>query len=579
MFLATTALSEFWDKDEELLYLGQWCRLHERRAEWAGLRGRTLPSPWERPGAIDRGGRDISELHEALLEFLTGFLNDAHGVRHGTRYWRIVAGPWLLGFTAALVDHCLHLDRAFVAEPRLQTWLLDPRDRRTPLDTADFAHKLSVDTFQLQLYSELLESRGFSGRLHRGPAAETPPPAPPRPKDALRAALARAARAALGPEKIFSDFYLRPGQTLALMRSASLAPLGESVLSPRVPVDAGRRARLAEFRAPVPFAAEAAALLPRHLPVLFLEGHAEFRRAVLSRRPRLPKLLLTSVGWYSNETFKLLAAEATEAGAELVVSQHGGAYGMQDQIFSERHERRISDRYFAWGWSDEKYPGAKVVPLPNPKILSKPARRERRTGNWLLISTSLYRYPYSCYFANAPVAHRFEEQIEDRERFVRALGEKDLASLRVRLHSADLGWGHRARLAGEFPGLAFDEDRAPWTSRADRFDLVVIDHPQTSILEALALDKPTLLFWNPALWRMRPEAAEVLDGLRRAGILLDSPEEAARRIPAILSDPLAWWIRPEARAARATFCERYARTSPGWLAEWTLSLNERPVNP
>ncbi len=570
MFLATTALPEFWDKSQELLFLGQWCRLHESRKNWEGLRGRMLPSPWDEPGAIDRGAENIAALHEALLEFLTVFLNEAHGVRHDTHYWRILLGPWLLGYTAAIIDHGLHLDRAFAAAPGLTTWTLDPADRTTPLDTADFASRLTSDLFQLQLYSELLEARSATGEPRRGPAPPAPSAAPSGAKASVRAALARAARALIGSEAVFSDFYASPRQTLSLMRAASLAPLGELVPSPRVPVEAARRAALAAFKSAVPFASEAAALLPRHLPVLFLEGHAGFRRAVLSRWPRLPRRLLTSVGWYSNETFKLLAAEATEQGAELIVSQHGGAYGMMDPLFSERHERRVADRYFTWGWTDGHYPGAKLVPLPNPKMLYAPVRPRRRTGRWLLLSSSACRYPYSWYFANAPAIHRFEDALEERARFLRGLAEDGRKNLRVRLHHADLGWGHRARLAAEFPGLAFDEERR--TDRDDRFDLIVIDHPQTSILECLARDTPSLLFWNPALWRMRPEAAPVLDGLRRAGLLIDSPEDAAREVPRIMADPVSWWTRPEARAARAAFCERYARSSPDWIAAWVQSL-------
>lgn len=577
MFLATTALSEFWDKDQELLFLGQWCRRHERREDWEGLRSGMLANPWEEPGAVDRGVADISALHEALLGFLSAFLDEAHGIRHEPRYWRILLGPWLLGFTAAIVDHCLHLDRAYAAHPGLETWILDPKDRATPLDTADFAARLNTDLFQLQLYCEILDFRGVGGRALRHPAPAAAP-ASGGAKAAVRAALARAARAALGSERIFSDLYANSGQTFALMRAASLAPLGDLVTSPEARVDAARRARLADFRAAVPYAGEAAALLPRHLPILFLEGHAGFRSAVLARWPRLPRLLLTSVGWYSNETFKLLAAEATERGAELVISQHGGGYGMVDLILSEAHERRCADRYFTWGWTDRRYSGAKITPLPAP-LLSRPRRRGSRGANWLMISTTLYRYPYTYYLANAPAAHRYADQIEDRARFLRTLPEAARASLRVRLHPLDLGWGHRARLVEEFPGLAFDEGSTPWTGRVDRFSLVVIDHPQTPILECLALDTPALFFWDPELWRMRPEAAEVLDGLRRARILLDSPLDAAREIPAILADPVSWWMRREARDARAAFCERHARSSPDWLSDWTRALNESSVSP
>lgn len=37
MFLATTALSEFWDKDQEILFLGSWCLRYDRRSEWGNL--------------------------------------------------------------------------------------------------------------------------------------------------------------------------------------------------------------------------------------------------------------------------------------------------------------------------------------------------------------------------------------------------------------------------------------------------------------------------------------------------------------------------------------------------------------
>lgn len=578
MFLATTALSEFWDKDRELLFLGQWCRLHEKRAVWTNLRGRVMPSPWDGPGALDRGAEQVSALHEALLFFLADFLNKEHALDHGEPYWRIILGPWLLGYTSAIVDHGMHLDHAFELAPSLETWLLDRRDRRTPIDTTDFASKVSTDIFHLQLYSEILEARGASGRTRSLTPLDVPVPTPSRAKGAGRAALTRAIRTALGPEKIFSDFYASPRQTLSLILATSFVPMGETVASPRVGVDAARRAGLAGFRAAIPYAAEAAALLPRHLPTLFLEGHAEFRRAVLARWPQLPRRLLTSVGWYSNETFKLLAAEAIERGAELVMSQHGGGYGMMDPLFSEAHERRISDRYLTWGWTDQIYPGAKLAPLPNPKLLSNPRRGGPRTGRWLMISTTLYRYPYSCYFASAPASHRFEDQIEDRAVFLRTLGKSERAALRMRLHHADLGWGHRARLTEEFPDLIFDEAPSTWTSRADDFDLIVIDHPQTSMLEALAGETPALLFWDPSLWRMRLESLEGLDGLRRAGILLDSPEDAARAIPSILADPEAWWARPEAKAARAAFSARFARSSPSWLEEWARVLNS-PVNP
>ena len=47
MFLATTALSEFWDPTEEMLCLGSWCLRYDRRAQWERLRYQVLPCPWD----------------------------------------------------------------------------------------------------------------------------------------------------------------------------------------------------------------------------------------------------------------------------------------------------------------------------------------------------------------------------------------------------------------------------------------------------------------------------------------------------------------------------------------------------
>ncbi len=572
MFLATTGLSEFWDKNDELLYLGQWCRLYERRADWEGLRGRVLPSPWEAAGVIERATEDIGKLHEELLRFLASFLNDRHRLQCSERYWRILLGPWLLGYTAAIVDHELHLDGALAAEPGLTTWIIDPRDRVTAKDTAHFAALQASDSFQLQLFSELTERRGLKTKVLRLPKPNVGVRRRSL-KTALGASLATAARSVLPSDRIFSDLYGTRLQLLSLMRVASLSPVGTAISTPDAAPSEDARAALSQFHGGAEHSAAAAALLPRHLPTLFLEGFPSFRQSVRARWPKLPRLLLTSVGWYGNETFKLLAAEAKEQGGRLVISQHGGGYGMHRYAVTEQHERAISDRYFTWGWNDHRYPGAKIVPLPNPKFSGRPRRSSQRKRKWLLISTSLYRYPYSAYLGNAPAAHHFEDQLEERARFLRALPAHVRGDLRVRLHHADLGWAHKKRLSDEFQWLEFDTDPKPWSSRSEQFDLLVVDHPQTSLLESIALDRPTLAFWDPGLWHMRPEVEGSLESLRRVQVLFDSPQAAASAVGEILQDASAWWLEPKRRAAVEAFRHEHARGSVDWLSQWKSALD------
>ena len=74
MFLATTALSEFWDKDQEIICLGPWCLPYDRRSEWCSLNYHVLPSPWDDRERFYKAAQYLDEGYERLLEQLAGYL-------------------------------------------------------------------------------------------------------------------------------------------------------------------------------------------------------------------------------------------------------------------------------------------------------------------------------------------------------------------------------------------------------------------------------------------------------------------------------------------------------------------------
>ena len=79
---------------------------------------------------------------------------------------------------------------------------------------------------------------------------------------------------------------------------------------------------------------------------------------------------------------------------------------------------------------------------------------------------------------------------------------------------------------------------------------------------------PTILYWDPQRWELRPEAEETFDNLRAAKILFDSPEDAAAQLSAVYADPTEWWQGPAVQSARREFVERYAMNSPAWPRMW-----------
>ena len=91
--------------------------------------------------------------------------------------------------------------------------------------------------------------------------------------------------------------------------------------------------------------------------------------------------------------------------------------------------------------------------------------------------------------------------------------------------------------------------------------LYVCDYLSTSFIEALSVNKPTILFWDSQVNELRPAAKKYYDKLREVGILYDTSEGAAAIINNIYDDVKRWWNETNSQEARWDFCIRFARTA------------------
>ena len=171
MFLATTALSEFWDKDQEILFLGPWCLRYDRRSDWESLNYRVLPSPWDDRERFQRVPAYLDVSYERILDQLAEYLNTVHQVSFEKRYWRILIGPWLFHYIHANYDRFIHLQEAFQKYPDLETIALDQRCFKTPRDNRQFINFVTGppldDIYNLQMFSQLLQNMGHTGPVRK----------------------------------------------------------------------------------------------------------------------------------------------------------------------------------------------------------------------------------------------------------------------------------------------------------------------------------------------------------------------------------------------------------------------------
>ncbi len=102
------------------------------------------------------------------------------------------------------------------------------------------------------------------------------------------------------------------------------------------------------------------------------------------------------------------------------------------------------------------------------------------------------------------------------------------------------------------------------------------DHLSTSATEALALNKPTILFWNSDTNKIRSEYVEYFDLLRSVGILYDSPEEAARTVSKIYNNVNLWWNDNKRKNAVSLFNKVFALRLDNGIEIWKDTMIEIP---
>jgi putative transferase (TIGR04331 family) len=316
-----------------------------------------------------------------------------------------------------------------------------------------------------------------------------------------------------------------------------------------------------------------AACLGPNLPIVYLEGYSKAREHVLEGRRRMPRVLVSSYGWTTNEALKFLAAEAAECGSRILGHQHGGGYGLWKTHVEDGDADR-SDAWFVWGWAGAAS-NPRTANLPTPKTSELRARDSASTARAhriVLVGTEHPVYPY--YLASIPLGSQYESYIGDRAEFVRGLNSTVRKHLLVRLYPTDYGWGQAGRLREAVGSVELDNHRVRMSRHLRTARVVVVDHPITTLVEALACNCPTILFWNPKLWEARESAVPYLDRLRREGILFDTPSLAAAKLNRVWDDASRWWWSAPVQSARRMFVDQFGGRHANWVEVWRRRLRE-----
>jgi len=572
-YLITTADERTWKFDRPVLFLGEWCRQYNRKSIWQKMDA-VVASPYGLGQAKkDKDFTEARALEEKLFPILCDLLNQYHGTRHGSRFWKIILGHWFSRFIDVILNRVRTLEQCLQAYQLSGTSAFaDGCYSLATMDSISAIWAFSNDRWNNALYIRILNllevtscpvqvisddlSESFQWTAM---ASEVPPnkkilkwsieKVKKLPESFVRENDAFIINSYL-PLKEEIKLQLALGQVPQLWRSPKLkfAKSVDRDLRRQLSNQIGGKSNetLYEILSTIVF---------ELLPVCYLEGFTEISETVkLLPWPKRPKFIFTSNNFDFDEIFKFWVAAKVESGFKYITGQHGNNYGTHRYLI-HLTEETTPDKFLTWGWEDG-------LPQHTPAFVFKIAGHTDKAynpnGGLLLIELHAAQM-----FSTWDDSAEFNSFFDDQQNFIGRLQKQIKKELIVRLHhgSKNLKWDEEARWKDFDPCLKIDTGEEPIYKLTAQSRLVIHSYDSTGILETLSQNIPTLAFWQNGFDHLRDSAKPYYKMLVDAGIVHLTPESAAAKVNSVWDNVDGWWAQSNVQETRKQFCNRYARVS------------------
>ena len=568
-YLITTADERTWKFDRPVVFLGEWCRLHDRKHVWESMDAVVAP-----PYGLGQAQKDADYLkvkkYEALLfPIIVELLNQYHSVVYTERFWKILIGHWVRRYFQVIVnrvstiEQCLEIytvtgmtgdSTSFTlatTDSVSAVWAFNDDSWNNALSSAIFEIKKDPDIFFEEKKSKsnrfelLLSSNKRSRCIDRF----------------VRSSFAWLDFLRKDTDSVICSSYLPKLTELKLNLALLQIPRFTGFQHPIINRDVNKVHRVKLSDSLVTKAINnnsnvidicVATFLFELIPICYLEGFFTLKNQVSKiKAPSNPKFILTSNNFDTDESFKLWAALKTEAGVPYYVGQHGNNYGTS-RYMNPSVEEETSDKFLTWGWVDllEQHTPAFMF-----KLAEKRKSKYSRDGGLLLVEICVGHR-----IETWDITNEYANYFESQKKLINCLrcGIKEEVTIRLQAAARNFKWSDELRWRAFDTSLKIDVGVTKMSELIKKNRLVVYSYDSTGILESFASNIPTLAFWDNGYDHLRDNAKPYYKLLVEAGIVHLSPESLADKINEIWDNVEQWWFSNEVQFAKNKFCERYA---------------------
>lgn len=266
-------------------------------------------------------------------------------------------------------------------------------------------------------------------------------------------------------------------------------------------------------------------------------------------------------------------------GVNLLGLQHGGNYGIVKGV--EYIEKCEEDVFYGWGsWADHRSEGYRRGPSGK---LYQYLSSDKSKDYILFVGTYIpTKIAEGSHLFNSRDGVRY---ISWQLNFFKSVNQQIIPRMAVRNYYVDGGWHLNERLEKEVPGICITNkmhknlEQVNFSARDDDFvvalsrcSMMICDHLSTTWLEALAADKPLLMFYPKDYYIYEESELPYIKMMEEAGILVHSPEEAAETLNQIADNIDEWWAEPARKRVVDIVKERYISLEKDIVKWWVNEL-------
>ena len=573
-YLITTEDEKTWKFDQPVIFLGEWCRLYDRKNIWMNM-----DAVVSKPYGLDVITKDKDQfkvrlLEEKILSELCGILNENFHTNHSKRFWQIILGPWLRIILSLLLNRTYTIKQCLDMHEISGTTIY--QSEYCSLSTPNFRSAYD-NCFDNEKWNNVLNGKilsliknkisisyikdkngNYSYQNLRSKNINNNQSQKINFKNfIIRNYYKIANKLVKNNDAFLISTYLNFKQLIKLELLLGQIPQLWKKVEYRIntkPDKLLREKLTKKFfkKSKDDLENVIRNLLFELLPVSYLEGFYEIKKIVNKLPwPKSPRFIFTSNSFGTDEVFKLWTAIKVESGTKYYIGQHGNSYFTYKFDFP-RIEEQTADKFLTWGWKSKF---SKYVPMFNFKTAGDKVSHNNK-GGLLLIQK-----PQPTRTKTWDVHSEFNNYFEEQKKLVTGLrtGPKRKLTIRLKRSNVNLKLNENSRWLDFDKSIKIEKGTTKLKNLIADNRLIIHTYDTTGMLENFSLNIPTLIFLHKGLYHLRESVKTDYQCLIENGIMHLSSQSIINKVNEIWNDVDKWWNEKNVQNAKNKFCEKYSK--------------------